>query len=137
MAETIENGILIRHAATKNIMTKSCLPVGGYPILPYVGCAHSCQYCYSPFIKRFTGRGHLSRCQAPAPIRNPQKYHGQRIVIGSVTDGYLPQVAKSHNTRRSGAELLICTKPDLVVRELDLLKKNGKSYRFLIHQHSG
>ena len=35
MAEVI-NGILIREVETKNIMTKSSLPVGGYSVNPYV-----------------------------------------------------------------------------------------------------
>ena len=36
-------------------MTKSSLPVGGYSVNPYVGCPHSCKYCYASFMKRFTG----------------------------------------------------------------------------------
>ena len=36
MAEMMENGILIRNVETKNIMTKSNLPVGGYSVNPYV-----------------------------------------------------------------------------------------------------
>ena len=36
MAEVI-NGILINEVETKNIMTKSSLPVGGYSVNPYVG----------------------------------------------------------------------------------------------------
>lgn len=66
-------------------------------------------------------------------IKNPRKYAGQRVVIGSVTDGYLPQEEQFSNTRRlleqlrgSGAEILICTKSDLVVRDIDLLKELGK-----------
>ena len=40
MAEVI-NGILIREVETKNIMTKSSLPVGGYSVNPYeIGRAH-------------------------------------------------------------------------------------------------
>ena len=54
MAEVIENGILIRDVETKNIMTKSSLPVGGYSVNPYVGCTHGCRYCYASFMKRFT-----------------------------------------------------------------------------------
>ena len=38
MAEVNNNGILIRDVETKNIMTKSTLPVGGYSVNPYVGC---------------------------------------------------------------------------------------------------
>ena len=55
MAEMMENGILIRDVETKNIMTKSSLPVGGYSVNPYVGCTHACRYCYASFMKRFTG----------------------------------------------------------------------------------
>ena len=36
--EEVMNGILIREVETKNIMTKSSLPVGGYSVNPYVGC---------------------------------------------------------------------------------------------------
>ena len=54
MAEVID-GILIREVETKNIMTKSSLPVGGYSVNPYVGCTHACKYCYASFMKRFTG----------------------------------------------------------------------------------
>ena len=66
-------------------------------------------------------------------IKNPKKYEGQRVVIGSVTDGYLPQEQQFGNTRRlleqlsgSGADILICTKSDLVVRDIDLLKELGQ-----------
>lgn len=66
-------------------------------------------------------------------IKNPQKYAGQRVVIGSVTDGYNPQEERFGNTRKlltqlkdSGAEILICTKSDLVVRDIDLLQQMGK-----------
>ena len=54
MAEVI-NGILINEVETKNIMTKSGLPVGGYSVNPYVGCTHACKYCYASFMKRFSG----------------------------------------------------------------------------------
>ena len=54
MAEVID-GILIGEVETKNIMTKSGLPVGGYSVNPYVGCTHACKYCYASFMKRFTG----------------------------------------------------------------------------------
>ncbi len=184
MAEVKESSILIQDVETKNIMTKSALPVGGYSVNPYVGCTHGCKYCYASFMKRFTGHtepwgtfldvkhwpaiknpqkykgqrvvigsvtdGYLpqeaqfqnTRTEPwgtfldvkhwPA-IKNPQKYKGQRVVIGSVTDGYLPQEAQFQNTRKlleqlrgSEAEILICTKSDLVIRDIDLLKELGK-----------
>lgn len=137
MAEVRENNILIRDVQTKNIMTKSSLPVGGYSVNPYVGCTHGCKYCYASFMKRFTGHtepwGNFLDVKHWPRIKNPQKYRGQRVVIGSVTDGYLPQEEQFQNTRRlleelkgSDAEILICTKSDLVVRDIDLLKELGK-----------
>ena len=55
MEEVRTEDILIRDVETKNIMTKSNLPVGGYSVNPYVGCTHACKYCYASFMKRFTG----------------------------------------------------------------------------------
>ena len=136
MAEVI-NGILINEAETKNIMTKSSLPVGGYSVNPYVGCTHACKYCYASFMKRFTGHkeewGTFLDVKHWPEIKNPKKYAGQRVVIGSVTDGYNPQEEQFGNTRKlleqligSDADILICTKSDLVVRDIDLLKKLGR-----------
>ena len=137
MAEVKESSILIQDVEKKNIMTKSSLPVGGYSVNPYVGCTHGCKYCYASFMKRFTGHtepwGTFLDVKHWPAIKNPQKYKGQRVVIGSVTDGYLPQEAQFQNTRKlleqlrgSEAEILICTKSDLVIRDIDLLKKLGK-----------
>ena len=88
-------------------------------------------------MKRFTGHtepwGTFLDVKRWPVIRNPGKYRGQRVVIGSVTDGYLPQEAEFRNTRRlleqlkgSDAEMLICTKSDLVVQDIDLLRQMGK-----------
>lgn len=137
MEKIMEKDLLIRDVETKNIMTKSSLPVGGYSANPYVGCTHGCKYCYASFMKRFTGHtepwGTFLDIKHWPVIKNPRKYKGQRVVIGSVTDGYLPQEKEIRNTRRileqlknSGAEILICTKSDLVLRDIDLLKEMGK-----------
>lgn len=135
--EIVNNEILIKTVKTKNIMTKSNLPVGGYSVNPYIGCTHGCKYCYASFMKRFTGHnepwGTFLDVKCWPEIKNPGKYKGQRIVIGSVTDGYNSQEEHFKNTRHileqlkgSDAEILICTKSDLVVRDLDLLKSLGK-----------
>ena len=137
MAQIEMDGVLIGEVETKNIMTKSSLPVGGYSVNPYVGCTHACKYCYASFMKRFTGHteewGTFLDVKHWQAITNPKKYAGQRIVIGSVTDGYNPQEEKFGNTRKlleqlrgSGADILICTKSDLVVRDIDLLKELGQ-----------
>ncbi len=63
MAEMKDGGILIRDIEAKNILTKSTLPVGGYSVNPYVGCTHSCKYCYASYYNKF-GQG--SRAASPA-----------------------------------------------------------------------
>lgn len=127
----------IKETQVKSVMTKSSLPVGGYSVNPYVGCPHACKYCYASFMKRFTNHpepwGTFLDVKYWPKIKNPQKYKGQRVVIGSVTDGYNPYEEKYGRTRDlltqllgSGAEILICTKSDLVLRDLDILKELGQ-----------
>lgn len=128
---------IIREIEVQSVMTKSSLPVGGFSVNPYVGCPHTCKYCYASFMKRFTGHtepwGTFLDVKHWKPIANPHKYDGQRIVIGSVTDGYNPYEEEFCRTRRlleelkgTNAEIMICTKSDLVLRDLDLLKKFPK-----------
>ena len=123
----------IRSIDVRSVMTKSSLPVGGYSVNPYVGCPHACKYCYASFMKRFTGHtepwGSFLDVKHWPPLGNPHRYDGERIVIGSVTDGYNPYEEQFRRTRRlleelqgSRAELMICTKSDLVLRDLDLLR---------------
>ena len=128
---------IISEIEVQSVMTKSSLPVGGFSVNPYVGCPHACKYCYASFMKRFTGHtepwGTFLDVKHWKPIANPHKYDGQRIVIGSVTDGYNPYEEEFCRTRRlleelkgTNAEIMICTKSDLVLRDLDLLKKFSK-----------
>lgn len=128
---------IIREIEVQSVMTKSSLPVGGFSVNPYVGCPHACKYCYASFMKRFTGHtepwGTFLDVKHWKPIINPHKYDGQRIVIGSVTDGYNPYEEEFCRTRRlleelkgTNAEIMICTKSDLVLRDLELLKKFPK-----------
>lgn len=128
---------IIREIEVQSVMTKSSLPVGGFSVNPYVGCPHACKYCYASFMKRFTGHtepwGTFLDVKHWKPITNPHKYDGQRIVIGSVTDGYNPYEEEFCRTRRlleelkgTNAEIMICTKSDLVLRDLDLLEKFPK-----------
>ena len=101
----------IKEIDVKSVMTKSSLPVGGYSVNPYVGCPHACRYCYASFMKRFTGHtepwGTFLDVKNWKPITNPHKYDGERVVIGSVTDGYNPyrMLRLAHipqNNRREG-----------------------------------
>ena len=127
------NGPLIQEIDAKSIITKSNLPVCEYSVNPYVGCTHGCQYCYASFMKRFTGHtepwGTFLDVKSWPEIKNPKKYAGKELFIGSVTDPYLPEEEQYRRTRAlleqlkgSGAKIRIATKSDLVLRDLDLIK---------------
>ena len=135
--------IKVNHIETKSVMTKSNTPIGGYSVNPYVGCPHACKYCYASFMKRFTGHtegwGTFMDVKDWPEIKNPTKYAGQKVIIGTVTDGYNPLEKTYKNTRRlleelkdSGADILICTKSDLVLRDLDLLKEINENSRLTV-----
>ena len=135
--------IKIGFVQTKSVMTKSNGPLGGYSVNPYVGCPHACKYCYASFMKRFTGHtedwGTFMDVKEWPAITNPRKYAGQRVIIGTVTDGYNPLEEKFGKTRLlleqlkdSGADILICTKSDLVLRDMDLLMDINRQNRLTV-----
>ncbi len=135
--------IITDHVETRSIMTKSNAPLGGYAVNPYVGCPHACRYCYACFMKRFTGHteewGSFMDVKEWPEIRDPRKYDGQKVIIGTVTDGYNPLEEKYRKTRLileqlkdSGADILICTKSDLVLRDMDLLLEINKKNRLTV-----
>lgn len=124
---------IIRKIKTKGILTKSNLPVSDYSANTYVGCTHACKYCYASFMKRFTNHsepwGDFLDIKYWEEIKNPQKYAGKEIFLGSVTDPYLPAEAKYMRTRKlleelqgSGVKISIQTKSDLILRDIDLIK---------------
>lgn len=124
---------IISEIDVKSILTKSNLPVCEYSINPYVGCTHTCKYCYASFMKRFTGHtenwGTFLDVKYWKEIKNPAKYKAKKLFIGSVTDPYNPQEEIYGRTRAlleqlkdSGAKLSIATKSDLILRDLELIK---------------
>lgn len=126
-------GIIIKDVDAKGVLTKSNLPVSDYSVNPYVGCAHACKYCYASFMKRFTNHpeqwGAFVDVKHWPEIKNPQRYAGKELFIGSVTDPYQPVEETCGRTRAlleqmrgSGCKISIATKSDLILRDLDLIK---------------
>jgi len=130
--------IKIREIQCKSAIGKCGFPGGGLCINPYVGCGHSCVYCYSRFMKRFTGHTEEWGTFADARVNigdvlgkqlRSSRFKGQQIYIGTVTDPYQPIEARYGLTRGILRVLLdhdgpvsILTKSDMVLRDLDLLK---------------
>jgi len=131
--------IKIREIKVKSIITKSGLDVD-YVINPYVGCLHGCIYCYARFMKRFTnhhepwGEFLDAKINAAELIpKDTKKYKNKSIFISSVTDPYQPAERKYKlmrgilgNLILLQPDLCIMTKSDLIVRDIDLLKKFTK-----------
>jgi len=127
----------IKEIKARSIITKSGLPGSDFTINPYVGCLHSCIYCYAKFMKKFTNHheawGKFLDIKVNAPELIPKKtdkYAGKSIVISSVTDPYQPAERKYKLMRRIlvnlvplKPDLCVITKSDLIIRDIDLLKE--------------
>ena len=124
---------MVKDIAVKSVLTKSNLPVADYSVNPYVGCEHACKYCYASFMKRFTNHpeawGSFVDVKYWPEIKNPGRYAGKELFIGSVCDPYQPLEETACRTRAlleqmqgSGGSVSIATKSDLVLRDLDLIK---------------
>lgn len=118
----------------KDYVTKSNLPASDYVINPYVGCPHACKYCYACFMKRFTGHNEewgsfidIKYCGKPI---NKKRLENKSVFLSSVTDCYNKFEEKYGITRKILEQLVdidcslsISTKSDLILRDIDLLKK--------------
>lgn len=124
-----------KYRETKSLCTPSKLPASDYVINPYIGCTHRCRYCYASFMGRFTGH-----TEAWGSYLDPKKYisyklpskldQSKTILIGSVTDAYnpaekeyslMPEILES--LCECPAHIEILTKSDLILRDVDLIKK--------------
>jgi len=143
--------MIINEIEAKHILTKSKLPGLGYCINPYVGCQHACVYCYARFMKRFTNHEEPwgtfvdVKLNAAALFEKDFKKTkpGGGAFFGSVTDCYQPSEARYKLTRSILQQIAdhperefrpsILTKSDLVLRDMDLLKRiPGASVGFSI-----
>lgn len=119
----------------KSIFTKTRLPGASYVINQYVGCQHGCLYCYAKFMCRWKNYGKWgdwveAKINAPDLVKN--KIVDGCVVMSSISDAYQPIEKKLELTRNilknlnKNIELSILTKSNLVLRDIDILKKFKK-----------
>jgi len=124
----------VNEIEVKSLVTKTQVPAADYVINPYIGCPHKCIYCYAEFMKRFTNHheawGDFLDVKRFAGKLNVKKYARRHVVLSTVTDAYNPFEKKYGITREilkafAGADayISILTKSDLVLRDLDILRK--------------
>ncbi len=129
--------MIIKEIYCKSILSKSRIYGVNYAINPYLGCMHGCLYCYARYtIKNYPeklewGTFVYPKINAPTIlIKELRKHKPGTILISSVTDPYQLIEAKYMLTRRilkiisnKNFSIIILTKSDLILRDLDLLKK--------------
>jgi len=129
--------MIVREISCKSILTRSGIEGVDYALNPYVGCGHGCIYCYARFMKRFTGHREewgafvdVKVNAAEVLVRQMKRAKWGNIAFGTVTDPYQPLEKKYEITRACLEVLLpydspisILTKSDLVLRDLDLLRR--------------
>jgi DNA repair photolyase len=113
-----------------------------FGINPYRGCEFSCVYCYARYThefmelddwREFERKIFVKQDAREALVRDLRRrdFRGQWIAIGTATDPYQP-AERRHGVTRSLLEVFaerrnlrvsITTKSDLVLRDLDLLRK--------------
>lgn len=124
----------VSHTTAKSVLVRSTLPASDYVANPYTGCPHKCRYCYAEFMKRRTGHtedwGGFIDIKSYESMKLPRNLAGKTILLSSVTDPYNPYEMKYHKSREvleliadTGAHIEILSKSDLMLRDLDLLKK--------------
>jgi len=127
--------MIVREIVAKSILSKS--EVYDYVVNPYVGCSHSCRYCYAAFMKRFTGHkekwGEFADIKVNAPellAREIQRKRVGRVWVSGVCDPYQAAEKKYRLTRRCLEVLLenqwpvtIQTKSSLVLRDIEILEQ--------------
>jgi DNA repair photolyase len=129
--------MIIREIQAKTILSKS--KVSEYTVNPYIGCEHSCTYCYARFMKRYTGHkeewGEFVDVKTNAPSllqKEVEKKRPGKVWISGICDPYQPLEAKYELTRKT-IEILsehnwpvtVQTKSPLVERDLELLGKSS------------
>jgi DNA repair photolyase len=124
----------IREVVAKTALSPSRLRGYDYALNPYRGCQHACVYCYSPAVlreKRGWGSFVDVKMNLPRVLSKELKKRKRGVVgISTVTDAYQP-IEKRYRVTRACLRLLlkrdfpivIQTKSDLVLRDLDIIKE--------------
>ncbi|MCS7123766.1 MAG: radical SAM protein [Candidatus Aenigmarchaeota archaeon] len=128
--------MIIKEINCKTLLNKS--KIEDYCINCYIGCSHSCKYCYAEFITRKMtshkeewGSFVDVKINAPNILREEIKRKKKgKVFLSSLTDPYQP-IEKKYELTRKCLEILlnynfpivVQTKSYLVLRDLDLFKK--------------
>ncbi|MEM0377788.1 MAG: radical SAM protein [Thermosphaera sp.] len=131
------NLIIIKQRVTTGL-SKSGLPGLDYALNPYIGCSHSCIYCYARQYTRdkrvSENWGHVIIVKENLTnilLSEVKRLKKGVVGVGTITDAYQPVEAAFKLTRRAveilvhnGFHVSIQTKNPLVLRDKDVLSAN-------------
>jgi DNA repair photolyase len=121
----------------KSALVKSNIPGIDYALNPYLGCEHGCVYCYASFMQRYYHQNETWGEFVDVKVNFVERLRSQikrtkpgLVYLSSVTDPYQP-LEKKYKLTRECLKILaelnlpvsIQTKSDLVLRDMDILKK--------------
>ncbi|MBP7652424.1 radical SAM protein [Candidatus Dependentiae bacterium] len=124
----------------EKILSRTQISLADYVINHYVGCQYSCLYCYARYSKRNLKSkrdwGSFVDIKINAPFlleQELEKVKPEKVLLGSITEVYQP-VEKKYELTRKILEILaehkiktvILTRSDLILRDIDILKKLPK-----------
>jgi len=132
-----QSPIKITKIECKNALVKSGIEGMDYALNPYTGCQHGCVYCYAEFMKKYTNHSEPWGEFVDVKINIVDRLRQQikriklgTIMISTVTDAYQPVEEKYQLTRQclevlanTNFLVVIQTKSDLVLRDIDVLRK--------------
>jgi len=139
--------IIVHETHVNSILIRSKIYGVDYAVNPYIGCAHGCVYCYARYIFERRGIepslwGKVVFVKRNAPIVLSREVRASKkglTLLSSVTDSY-QFIEKEYKITRKLIEVLakykypivILTKSDLVLRDIDLIKRTEAEIGFTI-----
>jgi DNA repair photolyase len=122
-----------------------------WTINPYRGCEFACKYCYARYTHEFMEMRNGADFEQKIYVKQHaadllrqelrQVKTGEEIAIGTATDPYQPAEKRFEVTRtileelalHQGLALGIVTKSNLILRDIDVLKKIARQNRLRVH----
>ncbi len=124
----------VKFSREENIIKPCDLEDFDFQLDPYIGCEHGCSYCYTQNHTDLNWESEIEIYEKLEEILSKEfsSIEPQKIYMGMETDPYQPLEEEYEQTRKVlevlnelGFSVSILTKSDLVVRDIDLLKKMG------------
>lgn len=121
-------------AVIKDYLTKSKQEEASFVVNPYSGCPCKCLYCYASYMVNFTKHqeqwGDFIDVRHTTKRINTYKISDKKVFFGNVTEPYNEFEEKYRASRKllselsdSNAYISLFTKSDMVVQDVELLKK--------------